>query len=321
MNRILTFSLLASSMLVAAVPALAQERSSNRGDWIRAQTQQRQQSQSDGGERQRPQRVERQQQAPQQRTPSAVTTQRVPPSTAQSNWRQSREGQARPERGGENRRFEGRRPDAPSGVVTPQAQRGERDGRRDWNRDNAARPDRNQPDRNWTTENRRPGVVTNRDFDRNRGDDARRQRDWRNDRDGREGRNWSDGGGDLHRGYNYQGRLNDRDRWSGQRRWDNNGWRNDRRYDWQRYRTQYRQVYRLPSYAAPYGWDYGYRRFSIGINLNSILFGSNYWIDDPYRYRLPPAYGTLRWVRYYDDALLVDVRDGYVVDVLHDFFW
>lgn len=312
MNRILTFSLLASSMLMAATPSLAQERSSNRGDWIRAQTQQRQQSQSDGGERQRPQRMERRQQMPQQRGPSAVTTQRVPPSTAQSNWRENREGQARPDRNGDGRRFERRRADAPSGVITQQAQRSERDGQRNWNRDNAR-----QPDRNWTTDNRRNG-ATNRDFDRNRGDDIRRQRDWRNDRDDR---NWSAGRGDRDRSYNYQGRLNDRDRWSGQRRWDNSGWRNDRRYDWQRYRTQYRQVYRLPSYAAPYGWDYGYRRFSIGINLNSILFGSNYWIDDPYRYRLPPAYGTLRWVRYYDDALLVDVRDGYVVDVLHDFFW
>ncbi len=310
MNRILTISLLASSMLVAAVPALAQERSSNRGDWIRNQTQQRQQGQIERGERQRPQRMERQQQAAQMPAPPVVTT---APSEARSNWRQNREGQTRPERSGENRRFEGRRPDAPTGVVIPQGQRGERDGRRDWNRDNAGRPDRN-----WTTENRRPGVVTNRDFDRNRGDDARRQRDWRNDRDGR---NWSDNRGDRDRSYNFQGRLNDRDRWSGQRRWDNNSWRNDRRYDWQRHRTQYRQVYRLPSYAAPYGWDYGYRRFSIGISLNSILFGSNYWIDDPYRYRLPPAYGTLRWVRYYDDAMLVDVRDGYVVDVLHDFFW
>jgi len=321
MNRILTISLLASSMLIATAPVLAQERGNNRGEWSRGQMQQ-QQNRPDRGERQRPQRmerIERAQQAPQQRGPSAVRTEQVRPSTAQSNWRQNREGQARPERSGENRRFEGRRPDAPSGVVTPQTQRverGERDGRRDWNRDNAGRPDRN-----WTTENRRPGVVTNRDFDRNRGDDARRQRDWRNDRDGRDGRNWSNGDRDRDRSYNYQGRLNDRDRWSGQRRWDNNGWRNDRRYDWQRHRTQYRQVYRQPRYAAPYGWDYGYRRFSIGISLNSILFGSSYWINDPYRYRLPPAYGTLRWVRYYDDAMLVDIRDGYVVDVLHDFFW
>ncbi len=36
---------------------------------------------------------------------------------------------------------------------------------------------------------------------------------------------------------------------------------------------------------------------------------------------LPPAYGSYRWVRYYDDVILVDLRSGYVVDVIHDFFW
>jgi hypothetical protein len=36
---------------------------------------------------------------------------------------------------------------------------------------------------------------------------------------------------------------------------------------------------------------------------------------------LPPVYGPYRWVRYWDDALLVDVRSGRVVDVIHNFFW
>ncbi len=36
---------------------------------------------------------------------------------------------------------------------------------------------------------------------------------------------------------------------------------------------------------------------------------------------MPPAeYGT-RWVRYYDDVLLVDTYTGEVIDVIHDFFW
>jgi hypothetical protein len=33
------------------------------------------------------------------------------------------------------------------------------------------------------------------------------------------------------------------------------------------------------------------------------------------------AYPGTRWVRYYDDVLLVDVYTGEVVDVIHDFFW
>ncbi|WP_204265322.1 hypothetical protein, partial [Enterobacter hormaechei] len=67
---------------------------------------------------------------------------------------------------------------------------------------------------------------------------------------------------------------NDRGRW-------NNGWRNDRRYDWRDYRNSNRGIYRLPRYYAPSGWGYGYRRFTIGYTLNSILFSSQYWINDP----------------------------------------
>jgi hypothetical protein len=52
-----------------------------------------------------------------------------------------------------------------------------------------------------------------------------------------------------------------------------------------------------------------------------MFYGSNYWINDPWQYRLPPVYGPYRWVRYYDDVLLVDVYSGEVVDVIYDFFW
>lgn len=101
----------------------------------------------------------------------------------------------------------------------------------------------------------------------------------------------------------------------------NRGWRNERRYDWRDYRSRYRSIYRAPRYYAPYNWNYGYRRFSIGFVLWDGLFSDRYWISDPYYYRLPPAYGSLRWVRYYNDALLVDVGNGYVVDAIYDFFW
>ena len=50
-------------------------------------------------------------------------------------------------------------------------------------------------------------------------------------------------------------------------------------------------------------------------------YGNRYWINDPWQYRLPEAYGPYRWVRYYDDALLVDIYSGEVVDVMYDFFW
>ena len=57
------------------------------------------------------------------------------------------------------------------------------------------------------------------------------------------------------------------------------------------------------------------------MRLGNLFFGSRYWINDPWRYRLPEVYGPYRWVRYYDDVLLVDIYSGEVVDVIYDFFW
>ena len=59
----------------------------------------------------------------------------------------------------------------------------------------------------------------------------------------------------------------------------------------------------------------------MGVYLDSLFYSNRYWIGDPYYYRLPPAYGPYRWVRYYDDALLVDIYSGEVVDVIYDVFW
>ena len=109
-------------------------------------------------------------------------------------------------------------------------------------------------------------------------------------------------------------------RYSGDyRRWSND-WRRDNRYNWYQYRSSNRNLYRLGRYYAPYS-NYRYSRLSIGFRLGSVFFGSRYWINDPWQYRLPEAYGPYRWVRYYDDALLVDIYSGEVVDVIYDFFW
>ncbi|MEI9927343.1 MAG: RcnB family protein [Sphingomonas sp.] len=100
-----------------------------------------------------------------------------------------------------------------------------------------------------------------------------------------------------------------------------NGWRNDNRYNWRGYRNQNRNAFHLPRYYAPRGYGYGYQRFSIGLTIGSLLFAPQYWIDDPWSYRLPDAYGPYRWVRYFNDALLVDIDTGEVVDVEYDIFW
>ena len=102
------------------------------------------------------------------------------------------------------------------------------------------------------------------------------------------------------------------------RDWNRN-WRSDRRYDWQRWRYQNRNIFRLGSYYAPY--RHNYSRFSIGFRIGQPFYSSRYWINDPWSYRLPPAYAGTRWVRYYDDVLLVDLYTGEVIDVIYDFFW
>ena len=101
----------------------------------------------------------------------------------------------------------------------------------------------------------------------------------------------------------------------------NQNWRNDRRYDWQNYRNNNRQLFRAPRYTPPRNYGYGYRPFYRGYQLEPFFYGQNYWIDDPWEYRLPPAYGPYRWVRYYDDVLLVDITTGFVVDAIQNFFW
>lgn len=115
--------------------------------------------------------------------------------------------------------------------------------------------------------------------------------------------------------HNYGGNHGRRD-WS--RTW-NRDWRGDRRYDWQRYRYSNRGLFHTGRYYAPYR-GYNYRRLSIGLFLDAPFYASNYWISDPYQYRLPPAYEGTRWVRYYNDVLLIDAYSGEVVDVIYDFF-
>lgn len=128
---------------------------------------------------------------------------------------------------------------------------------------------------------------------------------------------------DQHQGYYlggyYHGETGGERRWTQQQRWDRR-WHHDDRYDWRSYRSAHPGYYRAGAYYAPYR-SYSYRRISIGFVLDSLFFGSRYRISDPWRYRLPDVYGPYRWVRYYDDAVLVDVYSGEVVDVIYSFFW
>ena len=98
-----------------------------------------------------------------------------------------------------------------------------------------------------------------------------------------------------------------------------NDWRSDRRYDWRHHRNRYGSLFHLGLYYDPFGW--GYQRYSIGSRLWPNYYQSSYWLNDPWQYRLPYAPPGTRWVRYYDDAVLVDMWDGQVIDVIYNFFW
>jgi hypothetical protein len=158
-----------------------------------------------------------------------------------------------------------------------------------------------------------------------RGQDRGGDNRWRGN-DG-QARGGNDGRWDGNRRGDNDGRVNrGRDgnggsRWSGSngRGW-NNDWRRDNRYNWSSYRNTNRNVFRLGRYHSPYN-SWSYRRLGIGFSLQPLFYSSSYWINDPWQYRLPEAYGPYRWVRYYDDALLVDIYSGEVVDVIYDFFW
>lgn len=101
-------------------------------------------------------------------------------------------------------------------------------------------------------------------------------------------------------------------RWSGD-------WRRNSRYDWYSYRNRNRSLFRLGFYMDPFGW--GYQPYSIGWRMWPSYYRSSFWLNDPWQYRLPYAPPGTRWIRYYNDAILVDTWDGQVVDVLYNFFW
>lgn len=191
-----------------------------------------------------------------------------------------------------------------------------------------ARPDaapvRNEAARGDFRDGRPDRAGVQRDRGQPGGDRRDGYRDGRQDgrdrADGRPGdrRNWQDNRGRDDRGNGYAyGRGDNRDNRGG---WDNR-WRNDRRYNWQGYRSSNRNLYRMPRYAGPRGYDRGYSRWSAGSRIQPYFYGQSYWINDPYRYRLPPAYGGYRWVRYYDDVALVDIRSGLIADVIYSFFY
>jgi Ni/Co efflux regulator RcnB len=92
--------------------------------------------------------------------------------------------------------------------------------------------------------------------------------------------------------------------------------RDFRRDDWRSYRNTNRNIYARGNWNA----NFRYRTFSPGIRITSDYYAPRYYINDYARYRLPRPAINQRWVRHYNDVLLVDVRGGRVIDVLRNFY-
>jgi Ni/Co efflux regulator RcnB len=123
-----------------------------------------------------------------------------------------------------------------------------------------------------------------------------------------------------HNGYRHQGyRQQYRQPHYRNSGWNNN-WHNDRRYDWRGHRARYQNYYRPGPYYAPYGYS-NRSNFSIGVSIGQPYYQPNYYVNNPGYYRLPDHYGSYRWVRHYNDVMLIDTRNGYVVDMVRDFYY
>lgn len=95
--------------------------------------------------------------------------------------------------------------------------------------------------------------------------------------------------------------------------------RQEVREDWRDYRKSNGNAFRQGRYVAPRG--HHYRPIRQGASLNRAFYGQRYWIADPYRYRLPRVNANQRWVRYGNDVLLVNIRNGRIMRVYNGFFW
>ncbi|MGZ8362998.1 MAG: RcnB family protein [Caulobacteraceae bacterium] len=113
-------------------------------------------------------------------------------------------------------------------------------------------------------------------------------------------------------------------------RWNNPAHRNyfasrwngrARNFNYQAYRRAFvnPRRYRIGAYYRPSGWYY--RRWGVGAYFPSLFWSSNYWLNDWGSYGLMSPPWGYEWVRYGNDAVLVDVRTGQILQVRYDIFW
>jgi len=95
--------------------------------------------------------------------------------------------------------------------------------------------------------------------------------------------------------------------------------RQELREDWRDYRRSNPQAFRRGGYQGPRG--YAYRPVQPGYRFQPGYYGQRYWINDWQRYRLARPYAGQRYIRYGNDAVLIDARSGRVIRSYNRFFF
>ena len=88
------------------------------------------------------------------------------------------------------------------------------------------------------------------------------------------------------------------------------------RADWREYRARNRGLYARGEWHAPFH----YERFTRGARVRPSFYDRRWFISDYRRYHLPRPPAGARWVRHYDDVILVDTRSARVIDVIYGLF-
>lgn len=191
------------------------------------------------------------------------------------------------------------RDNQPAADEQDQNQQGERDRDRRGNKgDKGDKPGGMQKSGDDTGDR---NYRNNNDNDRNRG--YQRTRDYDQTRDRHNDDNNT----------TYRDRDRRYDNWSGDRRRVNR--------DWSQYRRNFKaqRRFRIGIYHAPRG--YYYRRWHYGERLPIAFYARDYWLLDFIAYGLfAPPPGCV-WVRYGDDALLIDTYTGEIIQVRYDVFY
>lgn len=92
--------------------------------------------------------------------------------------------------------------------------------------------------------------------------------------------------------------------------------RNDRHVVRQGDRTRSHRV----AYVAPVR-NWSYRPVNVGYRLQPSFYGSRYYVSDYGSYNLRAPGRWQQWIRYGNDLLLVNVRTGRVLQVIHYRGW